>query len=164
VLAYFDELQTKRASAFAMVSHARLGQNSAWSGLEISLIQIVFSQFKVLISDELDLLLRLEKEKREKKQLKCKHLELWRDSLACKEKREEKELKSKQAKQAKLEAKKQQEREVQEQQRREREAKKSKDKKKKTDNKSRRDKKSNASTKVLSNAPKLGYAFTTALY
>ena len=32
VLAFFDE-QEKRAIAFAMASHARLGQESSWSGL-----------------------------------------------------------------------------------------------------------------------------------
>ena len=34
MLAFFDE-QEKRAIAFAMASHARLGQESSWSGLRL---------------------------------------------------------------------------------------------------------------------------------
>jgi len=34
-LAFFDEQQEKRAIAFAMASHARLGQESSWSGLRL---------------------------------------------------------------------------------------------------------------------------------
>ena len=43
VLAYFGELQAKRAIACAMVSHARLGQASRWSGLDPNLIWMIWS-------------------------------------------------------------------------------------------------------------------------
>ena len=43
MLAHFGELQAKRAIAFAMVSHARLGQESRWSGLDPNLISMIWS-------------------------------------------------------------------------------------------------------------------------
>ena len=42
VLAYFDQMPIRRKIAFAMVSHARLGQESRWTDLDSNVMEMIF--------------------------------------------------------------------------------------------------------------------------